>query len=76
MMTREQLEALSNEELLGEQQMADLRGSEIDERVERLERDLSESDPQALLGEERIEELRQQRIAAILEAKEEELEAI
>jgi hypothetical protein len=29
MMTREQLEALSNEDLLGEERMAELRGEEI-----------------------------------------------
>jgi hypothetical protein len=56
MMTREQLEALGNQDLLGGQRMADLRGREIGKYLERLERDLNESDAQALLGEGRLEE--------------------
>jgi hypothetical protein len=61
---------------LGEQRMAELRGQEIDKQLARLERDLDESDAEALLGEERLEELRQQRIAVILEDKQEEFSAI
>jgi hypothetical protein len=50
--------------------------TEIDKHLERPERDLNESEAQAILGEGRLEELHRQRLAAILEAKEEELEAM
>jgi hypothetical protein len=55
MMTREQLGALGNEDLLGGERMAELRGQEIDKRLERLESNLSGSDAEALLGVRRRE---------------------
>ena len=44
--------ALSNEELLGEECMAELRGQEIEEQMARLERDLEDMSDDDLLGED------------------------
>ena len=72
MMTREQLEALSNEDLLGEKQMDELRQAEIEGRLEAKEAELAEWSDEDLLGED-IAARRQYEIECRLEAEEEAL---
>jgi hypothetical protein len=72
MMTREQLEALSNEELLGQEQVAELREREIEKRLEATQEELAEWSDEDLLGED-IAARRQYEIECRLEAEEEAL---
>ena len=62
MMTREQLEALSNEELLGEECMAELRGEAVQEQIDRLECELEDMSDEDLLGEDWLADLREEEI--------------
>ena len=62
MSIREQLEALSNRELLGKERMAELREEEINEQLVRLEVRLKEMSDEDLLGEDWLAELREEEI--------------
>ena len=62
MSIREQLEALSNRELLGKERMAELREEEINEQLVRLEVRLKEMSDEDLLGEDWLAELRAEEI--------------
>src|SRR5262249_45670655 len=72
MMTREQLEALSNEDLLGKEELAELRQGEIASRLEDEAYELNDWSDFDLLGED-IAARRENEIERRLEAEEKAL---
>jgi hypothetical protein len=72
MMTREQLEALSNEDLLGKEELADLRQGEIASRLEDEAYELNDWSDLDLLGYD-TSDLREAEIERRLEAEEKAL---
>ena len=60
---RQELEALSNEDLLGEDALEDLREEAIESEVEDLEANLENSPDEDLIGEDELDRLRQEAIS-------------
>lgn len=65
-MTREELEALDNEELFGEESWDNMREEQLENLVTDYQFQLVDTDDEVLFGHEALQELREKRIEAML----------
>jgi len=68
MTTKKEYEAMTNEQLWGEDEWYEIRLSEIGEQLDNMEMELQDTDDEDLFPEDLLDEMREEQIAKLMAA--------